>query len=430
MAPFNENENPQNEGQPSLNKGIVVFFPPAAIKAFGFEKKDVKATFNSLASRLLLTSLIASLVTLVLGIVFSFFLLTELWPVHKHNVYIQTAPYVLIGGGLIAFLLLLFAVLSKKRLRPVELAGDLIFRFSLLLGMLLFFLADLENGDLNKVDAITSSVGILLILVICQPGYLWEAILFNVSVVLSTLVVVIYGVLQYNMYCLDQYILFLIGYLICCYFIYCSFWYVEAQRHYISTRNADLLFRSTHDTLTSARNRQGLRFYLNERLPGWRAKNESLLVIMLDIDDFKLYNDTFGHLEGDEVLTQIVQAIETSTDVHHIRVFRYGGEEFLLLRSKVDKEEAEEILESIRSSVEKLHFPAPLEAKGPYLTVSLGGSLMTVTEDYVFHDQVDVADKALYQAKGYGKNQFVLKVDLKEPPKEEEPQVSLLEEEK
>ena len=414
----------------ALKKIVPTFVPPLAAKSFGFGKKDVREVFDALSRRMILTSMIASVLTVVMGIIFTVFVLAPVWAAEKINVWNIAAPLILLGGGALSYTLLLFAVMSKRRVIALEIVGDIVFRTSLALALCFFFVADIINGDLSQGDSITAAMGLLFILVICQPGYLWEVLAGNLAVFLMVLSVAIYGVVVHNMYAFDQYILFLLGFLIAGYFVYSSYWYAEAQRHYISSRNADLLVRSTHDALTSARNRQGLRFYLDERLPGWKAKGESLLVVMFDIDDFKLYNDTFGHLEGDQVLIDIVKAIEHSPDIDHIRTFRYGGEEFLLLRSKVTKQEAENLLEAVRSTIEKLHFPAPLESKDPYLTISLGGSLWTITEDYRFHDQLDEADKALYEAKRSGKNRFVLKTRIIEPPVVEEETPTLLEAEK
>ena len=417
------------DGSP-FQKALPLFLPRIAAKTFGFDKKDVKETYDSLASRMALTSLIASVVTVLMGVIFLIFVVANVWAPEKINLYTRIAPFVMIGCGTVAVVMLLHYMLSGKDSKAVLIIGDLFFRIGIAAALILFFLADIINGDLSQTDSITAAMGILIILVICQPGYIWEMVIYNLAVFLSVLAVTIYGVVVHNMYCLDQYILFLLGFLVASYFVYCSYWYGEALRHYNIGRNAELLFRSTHDPLTSARNRQGLRFYLDERLPRWQAKNESLLVIMLDIDDFKLYNDTFGHLEGDEVLIEIVKAIENCPDLHHVRLFRYGGEEFLLLRSKVDAKEAEELIDAVRKAVENLHFAAPLEAKGPYLTISLGGSLWNVGPDYRFHEQVNDADKALYEAKKQGKNRFVLRTNLTEPPKEEIEQPTLLEEEK
>ena len=423
----NQNQNDVNDSF-TPKKALPLLLPYMAVKTFGFSKKDVKDIFRSLASRLLITSMIASILTIVMGIIFTIFVSAQVWAPEKINIYNTTAPFVMLGGGALAYTLLLSAVLSKKKILALELAGDIIFRLTLAAALVLFFLADIVNGDLSKTDSITAAMGLLFIMIICQPGYLWETIAYNAGVFLTVLSVTIYGVVVHNMYCLDQYILFLLGYIIACYFIYCAYWYNEAQRHYINSRNADLLVRSTHDALTSARNRQGLRLYIDERLPGWKARGESLLVVMFDIDDFKLYNDTFGHLEGDRVLIEIVKAIDASPELHHLRVFRYGGEEFLLLRSRVDSQEAQQLLEIVRNTIEKLHFPAPLESKDPYLTISLGGALWQVGKDYQFHDQLDEADKALYEAKRSGKNKYVLKSRIVDLPSEPE-EVTLLEEE-
>ncbi len=121
------------------------------------------------------------------------------------------------------------------------------------------------------------------------------------------------------------------------------------------------------------------------------ARNLSLLIV--DVDHFKIYNDTYGHSEGDKILKALAGLLEKTTRKEDI-VTRYGGEEFAIIAPETSKKKAEELAERIRKAVddEKLH-----------ITVSIG--LATFPEDGKSLKEVfKKADKALYQAKKLGRN--------------------------
>ena len=430
-------KDPSNNEKGALFNTLLPLAAPWRIrKVFHFSKDDTKQIKRNLGKTMSLVSFIGGFISLLFGIFFLICINYEIWGFENVNIFMKIAAYSLIFVNAAGILCISFDFFSAKRHPAFRFAGDLVFHLSLITSYFCFFLSDLHNGDLSVSESITPAVGLLFILAICQSGYLIEAIIVDLGVGLGTIALCIVGVTQYQMRAVEQYVFFVLGFLATCYFLCSAFYYVEAQRYYIESRNTELYSRSTHDTLTGARNRAGLRFYLDERMKSWIAKETDVLVIMFDIDDFKMYNDAFGHLRGDEVLIAIVKAIENCPDLHHIRLFRYGGEEFLVLRSKTDEAEANAILESIRKAVEDLHFPVPYEGEGSYVTISLGGALWTIKEGYVFHDQVDDADKALYEAKSAGKNRFVLHTNViehskePEPPQEEETRVEEEEESK
>ncbi len=423
-------DNERDKSNRAYVKSLLPLIAPwIAKKTFGFTKKDNEEIRVGFSKSMALVAFIGSIIALILGIFFLVLTYSSLWGFSKPNDFMRGAGFSLVSLNIAALVFLSIDFFGRGERPVLRIGGDLIFHISLVVAFCLFFLADLTNGDLSQTESITSAVGLFFMLAICQPGLLIEAILIDAGAGIATIGICIYGVNKYNMRCIDQYMIFVFVFWVGSYILFSAYSYVEAQRHYIESRNADLYSRSTHDALTGARNRAGLRFYLDERLHNWVAKRENILLIMFDIDDFKLYNDTFGHLEGDEVLTSIVKAIESNPEVHHLRLFRYGGEEFLVIRSRTDEEEAKSILETLRKTVENLHFPAPLESQNPFLTISLGGSLWTVGQDYVFHDQLDDADKALYEAKRAGKNGFVLHTKLEKVEIEKPASVSLLPEE-
>lgn len=179
-----------------------------------------------------------------------------------------------------------------------------------------------------------------------------------------------------------------------------------------------LLFSQTRelsitDELTGIYNRR----YFNQRFEReiLRAKRykRKLSVVMLDIDHFKTYNDTHGHLMGDEVLvkfTQIIDSIVRKADI----LARYGGEEFVILLPEIDKNRAIQAAEKFRKAIEKNHFTGEENQPGGSLTLSLGTA--TYPEDATdAKSLLALADKALYTAKRRSRNAvgFVLNANDK-----------------
>ena len=167
---------------------------------------------------------------------------------------------------------------------------------------------------------------------------------------------------------------------------------------------AKMLFDSERDTLTGLYNRKKLEQKLGElltgRLNGRKRKNDQTTddyLAVFDLDHFKRINDNFGHLIGDEVLLVFAGLMRNALrDVDW--VFRYGGEEFVVLIKDVSSETIAAILERIRAKVQNHGFPQVGQ-----VTVSIGYTAIADQKlpPYVFEE----ADKALYYAKEHGRNQ-------------------------
>jgi diguanylate cyclase (GGDEF)-like protein len=166
-----------------------------------------------------------------------------------------------------------------------------------------------------------------------------------------------------------------------------------------------ILSRSQLDPLTGLYNRQSFYSRIRQvaqraapdRRTGGRAKARGHCFALLDIDYFKLVNDRYGHLYGDEVLLLLARLM-TRSFRHEDLLFRYGGEEFAVVLVNVDLDTAERLLERFRHAVESYAFPR-LEPK----TMSIGFTALKVE---VGADKVVMcADKALYYAKNNGRNQ-------------------------
>jgi len=168
----------------------------------------------------------------------------------------------------------------------------------------------------------------------------------------------------------------------------------------------DLRKISITDSLTDLYNRRFFQDRINEEIERSRRHGLPVSLIMLDIDNFKQYNDTYGHLAGDEALRLTAATIKNS--VRNIdRVARYGGEEFAVILPMTEITAARDIAERIRSGVAGRYFPDDALRVTVKLTASLGIASFPQHADNLF-DLVGNADKALYIAKVNGKNRVAV----------------------
>ena len=125
---------------------------------------------------------------------------------------------------------------------------------------------------------------------------------------------------------------------------------------------------------------------------------------MLDIDFFKKYNDTYGHLGGDECLKQVAGLLDTISKQSGAIAARYGGEEFVVILPKKDREEALEIAETIRIGIEELAIPHITSEIKDVVTLSIGVSTCHPVLTVKPKDLIQAADIALYDSKRLGRN--------------------------
>ncbi len=161
---------------------------------------------------------------------------------------------------------------------------------------------------------------------------------------------------------------------------------------------------SVTDDLTGLYNQRFFYATLSREVEAARRYGTPLAMLLLDLDHFKQYNDTYGHLEGDRVLRRFaltVQAAVRATDL----ACRYGGEEFVVLLPHTDLEEALVVAERIRAGVEELEFYPVVPGQGQRkarITVSVGAALFATGGD--MNELVRQADVAMYGAKEAGRN--------------------------
>jgi diguanylate cyclase len=127
--------------------------------------------------------------------------------------------------------------------------------------------------------------------------------------------------------------------------------------------------------------------------------------LVLDIDFFKKFNDTYGHDAGDIVLREVVKIIRNSIRNNDI-IVRWGGEEFIILLDNVPAEKAGEVAERIRKNIAESFIELP-NGKKIKVTVSIGVACAEMEGTYSFDELFSIADKRLYKAKKEGRNRVV-----------------------
>jgi diguanylate cyclase (GGDEF)-like protein len=161
---------------------------------------------------------------------------------------------------------------------------------------------------------------------------------------------------------------------------------------------------SSFDGLTGITNRRYFDEHL--RIEWKRAYDDSALLglLIIDIDFFKLYNDNYGHLAGDDCLKKVANSIANSLKRSTDFVSRYGGEEFAVVIPGANFSSSLKIAEKIRSDVESMEILHELTEVNDYVTVSLGASSIMPLKDSSPEELIKKADKALYRAKENGRN--------------------------
>ncbi|HWP96860.1 MAG TPA: diguanylate cyclase [Syntrophomonadaceae bacterium] len=168
--------------------------------------------------------------------------------------------------------------------------------------------------------------------------------------------------------------------------------------------NRELVNLSLIDDLTGIANRRNLDFFLNYEWNRSRREGTPLSILMIDIDNFKAFNDHYGHVNGDQALTRVAAQLNygrrRSTDF----VARYGGEEFLFIALNIDEEGTCRLAEMLRRQIEELEIPHAYSPVSPWVTISLGTITLIPGEVQDIREAIHMADRALYEAKQAGGN--------------------------
>lgn len=201
---------------------------------------------------------------------------------------------------------------------------------------------------------------------------------------------------------------------------------IAGQRRAMQESVLRLQKLSYHDPLTGIANRRFLEMSLSREWKLEARSGQPLSVIMIDIDWFKLFNDTYGHIPGDDCLRQVAVALESAVRRPSDLVSRYGGEEFCVLLPLTDREGAIFTAKRILQAIHALNIP---HRSSPFARVTVSLGIASRLPDYCEHfdSLLHAADTALYHAKIGGKNRisWCCPVAMEQSPDRENPSLFL-----
>ena len=165
---------------------------------------------------------------------------------------------------------------------------------------------------------------------------------------------------------------------------------------------------SMYDALTNIRNRRYFDETFEKTFSEIKRDKKSLAVLMIDIDFFKLYNDNYGHGQGDETLRKVAKALEKTIKRASDFVARYGGEEFVILLKDIKKDGVEAVANNLLNAVRELKITHEFSKIENYVTISIGASFYNSNSDVTKLELLLKADETLYSVKNSGRNNFAI----------------------
>ncbi|WP_348707880.1 diguanylate cyclase [uncultured Pseudoalteromonas sp.] len=179
---------------------------------------------------------------------------------------------------------------------------------------------------------------------------------------------------------------------------------IENQREEIFLRHEKLNHISNTDSMTELANRRALDKQFAKLASDAVSAKQPISLIVADIDHFKLYNDFYGHDQGDKALCEVANLLKDNTNPDNHFVARYGGEEFVIVLSNTDKQDALKVAETLRNAVESAHITHQGREDLSYVTLSIGVASKATNEAFDSDSLFKIADNALYKAKKQGRN--------------------------
>lgn len=177
---------------------------------------------------------------------------------------------------------------------------------------------------------------------------------------------------------------------------------LEEQTKKFERKLAEQQHKSMHDSLTKLSNRAAFDEYFTQSMVRFHHQPFDLALAVIDIDDFKNINDSYGHTAGDKTLQVIASTIQKQVSDDAF-VARYGGEEFVLIYTKQKQKELIKQLNSINKNIARL--PFKFKNNKVSITLSIGVTHITIEDN--IHTAFERADEAMYKAKSQGKDQVI-----------------------
>lgn len=186
---------------------------------------------------------------------------------------------------------------------------------------------------------------------------------------------------------------------------------LDAQWH---QKFSEAAYLAKSDGLTQIANRRRFDEYLDYQWQQMTREQTPLSIILCDIDCFKQYNDSFGHLAGDDCLRQVAQALALAVKRPADLVARYGGEEFAAILPHTNEAGALKVATRMQAAIARLQIPHPSSQVNDQVTLSIGVACTIPSPQQPPSYLVDEADQRLYLAKKRGRNRIVYRIGV--PP--------------
>lgn len=196
---------------------------------------------------------------------------------------------------------------------------------------------------------------------------------------------------------------------------------MQLEREIRERQRVELALQKANTQLEQLANSDGLTRIANRRQFDWHLKDQwnqatqlvrPISLILCDIDEFKQYNDYYGHLAGDDCLRKVAQAIRNVAERTDGLAARYGGEEFAAILPALNLEQVTQAAKMIQMNVKQLQINHAQSSINDYVTLSIGVSCLTPKKNMPQTALVALADEALYEAKRLGRNRIVIEPDI------------------
>jgi two-component system chemotaxis family response regulator WspR len=184
----------------------------------------------------------------------------------------------------------------------------------------------------------------------------------------------------------------------------------ESQQQLLQI-NMELQRLNNIDGLTGLTNKRCMLEFIESEWRRAARERVPLSILMLDVDDFKRYNDTYGHLAGDEVLKQIANSIQSAVRRPGDVAARFGGEEFIVLLPTTPEQGAHAMGEKLREGIAELRLEHSASSVTDHVTVSVGGASTIPVPGSDYSSLIEAADRALYSAKRGGRDRVITRSD-------------------
>lgn len=183
---------------------------------------------------------------------------------------------------------------------------------------------------------------------------------------------------------------------------------VEERTAALNRANERLSQLAITDALTGLHNRRYFDQYAQQLWQEALREQQSLALLLFDVDDFKAYNDHYGHQKGDQCLQLIAKTLQNDLVKENNIIARYGGEEFIMIIPKTSNTHITYFAQNLLNLIQEQNIPHARSRASSSISISIGIWFGEVTASNILNDAIHYADKALYTAKANGRNQYYL----------------------